>query len=155
MRSLWRLVRDPDTPGGWLLDGKGLQLCERLAPGWLAAASLSPDRSHLVYAVNEEPYLARVDQPETPTLLGHGGVVEAVAVSPDGRVIASGSNDGTIRLWPMPDLHRPPLHDLPRAEFLARLRSLTNLRVVRDPEDPDGYRVAAGPFPGWQTAPEW
>jgi WD40 repeat protein len=88
-------------------------------------------------------------------LVGHSGRVVTVAVSADGRFIASGGSDGTIRLWPMPDLSRPPLHDLPRAELVARLRSLTNLRVVRDPEDPDGYLVQAGPFPGWQTVPEW
>jgi len=26
---------------------------------------------------------------------------------------------------------------------------------VRDPDDPDGYVVRAGPFPGWRTAPTW
>ena len=43
----------------------------------------------------------------------------------------------------------------PRAELVARLRSLTNLRVVRDPDDPDGSVVVAKPYPGWQTVPEW
>ena len=50
---------------------------------------------------------------------------------------------------------KPPRHDLPRAEFIARLKALTNLRVVTDPENPDSYIVRAEPFPGWQTTPEW
>jgi WD40 repeat protein len=93
---------------------------------------------------------------EPPHLLvGHQGTVRAVAVSPDGRWIASGADDGTIRVWPMPDLTKPPLHDLPRDEFIARLGALINRRVIRDPEDPESYRIHVDGFPGWATVPEW
>ncbi len=78
-----------------------------------------------------------------------------VAVSPDGRWIAAGYVDGTIKLWPMPDLTKPPIHELPYRELLAKLKSLTNLRVAPDPDDPDEYVVRAGPFPGWETVTSW
>jgi WD40 repeat protein len=92
-----------------------------------------------------EPYL----------LLGHEGEVNAVAVSPDGKWIASGADDSTIRLWPMPDLEKPPLQTVPYDELLAKLRSLTNLRVVEDSGSSTGWKLELGPFPGWEEVPTW
>ena len=60
-----------------------------------------------------------------------------------------------IRLWPMPDLSKPPLHTLPREEVLAKLKSLTNLRAMRDAESSTGWKIEAGPFPGWEDVPTW
>ncbi len=91
---------------------------------------------------------------EPHLLLGHEGRVLAVAVSPDGRWIASGGTEA-IRLWPMPDLSKPPLHTLPRDELLAKLRSLTNLRAVKDPGATTGWKLVLDPFPGWETVPTW
>jgi hypothetical protein len=38
---------------------------------------------------------------------------------------------------------------------VARLRSLTNLRAVRDAASDTGWKVEVGPFPGWAEVPEW
>jgi WD40 repeat protein len=92
----------------------------------------------------EEPHL----------LLGNADDVLALAVDPRGRWIASSS--GTeVRLWPMPDLSKPPLHTLPRSELIAKLKTLTNLRVVRDEESATGWKLTHDPFPGWETVPSW
>jgi WD40 repeat protein len=91
---------------------------------------------------------------EPHALLGHSGPVSRVAVSPDGRWIASASG-AEIRLWPVPDLSKPPFHALPYDQLMAKLRALTNLRVVDDPASPSGYKLEVGPFPGWREVPTW
>jgi WD40 repeat protein len=92
----------------------------------------------------EEPHL----------LLGNPDEIWDLAVDPKGRWIASASGPG-IRLWPMPDLSKPPLHTLPREELIAKLKTLTNLRVVRDEESATGWTLTHDPFPGWETVPTW
>ncbi|MEJ2190667.1 MAG: WD40 repeat domain-containing protein, partial [Acidobacteriota bacterium] len=82
---------------------------------------------------------------EPHLLIGHERSVEVLAVDPLGRWIASGSEDTTVRLWPMPDLSKPPLHTLPREELIAKLKTLTNLRVVRDPESATGWKLTHDP----------
>jgi len=37
------------------------------------------------------------------TLKGHTEWVNALAISPDGKLLASGSQDGTIKLWSLPE----------------------------------------------------
>jgi WD40 repeat protein len=88
-------------------------------------------------------------------LLGHEGPSRLVHISPDGAWVASTGDDTTLRLWPMPDLSKPPLHTLPHEELIAKLHSLTNLRAVRDEESSTGWKIEVGPFPGWETVPTW
>jgi WD40 repeat protein len=96
------------------------------------------------WVTGEEPHL----------LIGHRELVNTLAFSPDGRWLASASGS-EILLWPMPDLSKPPLHTLPHSELLAKLKSLTNLRAVRDPSSDTGWTIEIGPFPGWSNVPEW
>lgn len=78
-------------------------------------------------------------------------------ISPDGKWIAAVPiEDSTaIRLWPVPDLSQPPVHTLPYDELLTKLRTLTNLRVVADPDSDAGWSWDLDPFPGWEEVPVW
>ncbi len=96
-------------------------------------------------ASGEQPHL----------LLGHEGLISDVEIDPLGRWIATGGKDSTVRIWPMPDLNRPPLHTLAHDELLAKLKTLTNLRIVRDEESNSGWTLTHDPFPGWENVPTW
>jgi WD40 repeat protein len=100
-------------------------------------------------------HVGSIDGGDPHVLVGHDGPVKGVAISPDLRWAASVGQDKTLRLWPIPDLSKPPLHTLPHDELIAKLKSLTNLRAVRDPESSTGWKIEVGPFPGWAEVPEW
>jgi WD40 repeat protein len=123
--------------------------------GRLTAAAF--DRSGSVIVTGDVDGVVRVGPvsgEEPHLLLGHEGMITSLAVSRDGRWIASATEE-SVRLWPMPDLSKPPLHTLPHEELLAKLKSLTNLRAVRDPSSDTGWKLDVGPFPGWANVPEW
>jgi WD40 repeat protein len=134
-----RLVRRISTHGNALsatvaVDDEGRYVVTGDANGIVRVGTLSGGEPHL--------------------LLGHPGPVNKVAISPDARWVASAS--GTeIRLWPMPDVTKPPFHVLPYEQLMARLRAVTNLQVVEDRTAPTGYRLEVGPFPGWRDVPSW
>jgi WD40 repeat protein len=144
-----RLVRrDLETGESTVLQTHGdITYAVDLDPtGRFVATGDFSDGAVRVGSVNgDEPYI----------FYGHTAEIQAVAISPDGRWIASSSYDGTVRLTPMPDLSKPPLHTLPHDELIAKLKTLTNLRVVRDEASPTGWNVEIGPFPGWAEVPEW
>jgi WD40 repeat protein len=39
---------------------------------------------------------------ERATFAGHTAAIHAVAFSPDGETVASGSRDGTVKVWDVP-----------------------------------------------------
>lgn len=141
------LVIDLVTGEQRTIAGHGSELTRAIATDAAGERVVTGDASGVVR-------VGSVSGGEPHLLLGHSGAVERVAVSPDGRWVAS-SSGAEIRLWPMPDVSRKPLHALPLGELMAKLDSLTNVRVIEDPASPSGYKVELGPFPGWQDVPTW
>jgi WD40 repeat protein len=120
-------------------------------------ASIAIDPTGTIVATGDADGLVRVGRVtgEEPHLLyGHRGPA-CVAISPRGDWLASGAQDTTVRLWPMPDFSKPPAHRLPLPELLARLKAQTNVRLIADPTAPGGHRTELGPFPGWADVPAW
>ena len=116
------------------------------------------DASGAVLVTGDKDGIVRVGRlagEEPHLLVGHKGYIFGVAISQDLGRIASTGEDNTLRLWPMPDLDKPPLHTLPHGELMAKLKSLTNLRAVRDPKTGTDWKIELGPFPGWKDVPSW
>jgi WD40 repeat protein len=149
--GLTATLLDLDTGALTPLPSHG-RLSRRNTASYLA---LGPSGS-IVVTVGDTELRAGPASGEAPhLLLGHDEAVHAVAVSPDRRWIASGSRDGVIRLWPMPEVARTPIHTLPRAELLARLNALVTLRCVPSQDAPGSYEVRRARFPGWEVVPTW
>jgi WD40 repeat protein len=66
--------------------------------------------------------------------------VDSVAFSPGGRTLASGSGDGTVRLWDVID----PAHPRPLSQPLTRTATL----VFSVAFSPSGRTLASGDFHG-------
>jgi len=114
-RQLEQTSDKDETDQAWWLDARSLvQRCRRRVGSWtvwswLQAASQEPDGPLSRQAASTARVLGQhlVCWPDKPqvrfpglcTLTGHSSRVTSVAYSPDGKHIASGSYDETVKVW--------------------------------------------------------
>jgi WD40 repeat protein len=86
----------------WDVDGEK-EVSSIRAPAGTMALALSPDGKRLAASSSTRPAVVRIWDVETSKELrafkGHTRIAPALAFSPDGNRLLSGSIDGTMRLW--------------------------------------------------------
>jgi len=103
-------------------------------------------------------YDARKDRLEV--LAGHGELLRALALSPDGHFVATGSRDGPIRIWAIQEKRDPWIHRSPK-EVAGGLLSARGDRVAVWYQDSptihvfgtDGKKLVDESPPGEEKAP--
>jgi WD40 repeat protein len=151
LRLALRTVYDP-TLAGSVSPGLGARLADvvRVARGQPSAGSdrglaegmvrgivFTPDGRLVISCDGDRVRLREVGTGrELAVCRGHAGGVAALAVRPNGRILASGGADGTVRLWAIPS-----------GEELARWEA-HSAGVTALAFDPDGDILASGSLLG-------
>jgi len=96
-------ARGPELGGGGGGDGAGPRMAGIRRRQDARGLRLLPNSPTVQVTVTKHPTPLRIGVQGGPkqlkVLRGHEGWVTSVSLSSDGRLLASGSSDGTIRLW--------------------------------------------------------
>jgi WD40 repeat protein len=87
---------------GWKLSRRGLMEASLGASALVAGAASAQVRRGATPAAAKTPAVPEVDLP-SPRKLAHTGMVNTLAYSPDGTLLATASNDTLIKLWTASD----------------------------------------------------
>lgn len=103
------------------------------------AVQMSPDSTYTLWALGDPAMLvaAQARPSDEVSVIDAGGPVQALAISPDGTVLAAGLQSGAIRLWSMPE--GAPIRNLPGHTLSGSGGSVKTLTFA-----PGGRTLASG-----------
>jgi WD40 repeat protein len=120
----------------WALKDASLTASLPALPGAPGAFLVTDDGRYALAAVGDRiELLSLAEARRLASLEGHLGEVRALAATPDGKLLLSAGDDGTVRLWSLPEGQPAGMLRVPSQKRLTRVVVSSDGRLVAAADD--------------------